>query len=157
MPRRPSRPRPGGSTGGPGLAAAGAGPAVQTRARALLVTLLAVLVGSGGVSALLGLAARATFDGAVLQRRDYRGVDVPVGAGMVAVLAVVATVAVLVVADVAGRTPAAGEVAGRTLALVATLGFGLLGLFDDWRPTATTRASEATSPPWPAGGSPPAA
>lgn len=95
------------------------------------MTLLAALAGSAVLSALLWLAARTTFEAPVLQRRNHRGADVPVGAGIVAVLAVVTTVALMVVADVAGRTPEVGEVAGRTLALVATLGFGLLGMFDD--------------------------
>jgi len=95
------------------------------------VTLLGVMLGTALLAAGLWMAGRTMFEAPVLQRRNYRDVDVPVGAGMVLVMAVVATQAVIAVLDVAGRTAGGQERLGLLLVLVAALGFGLLGLFDD--------------------------
>lgn len=91
-----------------------------------LVALVGVLA-SGG----LWLLARPAFAAPVLQRTNYRGAPVPVAAGVVLAVAVIATEALLVVSESLGRDPAAGEQVGRTAVLIATLGFGLLGAFDD--------------------------
>jgi len=95
------------------------------------VTVLAVVIATAVLAAGLWISGRAMFEAPVLQRRNYRGVDVPVGAGMVLVMAIVATEAVLAVLDVAGRSPGAQESIGLALTLITALGFGLLGLFDD--------------------------
>lgn len=91
-----------------------------------LVALVGVLA-SGG----LWLLARPAFAAPVLQRTNYRGAPVPVAAGVVLAVAVIATEALLVISESLGRDPAAGEQVGRTAVLIATLGFGLLGAFDD--------------------------
>lgn len=93
----------------------------------LAVVALAAVVASSG----LWLLARPVFEAPVLQRTNYRGAAVPVAAGVLLVVSVVAVEAVLVVAEALGRDPEAGERAGRTSVLIATLGFGLLGAFDD--------------------------
>ena len=95
-----------------------------------MTLLLVALVGAAASSVLWALA-RPVFAAPVLQRTNYRGASVPVAAGVVLVVAVVATEALLVVADALGRDPGAGEPAGRGAVLVAALGFGLLGAFDD--------------------------
>ena len=95
------------------------------------MTLLVVLVATAASSAAIWLAARTTFEAPVLQRRNFRGVDVPVGAGMVLAMGVVAVEATVAVLDVLGRDAPDGERSSLLLFLVAALGFGLLGLFDD--------------------------
>lgn len=91
-----------------------------------LVALLGVVAGVG-----LWLLGRSMFDQPVLQRTNYRGVDVAVSAGVLIPVAAIAVEAVLRLATVLGRNAAPGEEAGRNLALLAALGFGLLGAFDD--------------------------
>ena len=71
------------------------------------------------------------FDAPVLARTNYRGADIPVGAGVILVAAVIAVEAALRVAEVLGRDAGPAERAGRGLALVVAAGFGLLGTFDD--------------------------
>ena len=95
------------------------------------MTLLLVALASAACSALLWRASRETFRLPTLLRRNIRGVDVPVAAGVVLALSVVTVEAVLVVLDIGGATPSAAERSGRWLVLVTGLGFGLLGLFDD--------------------------
>ena len=90
------------------------------------------LVGLGagaGVAAVLWLALRATFAAPLFTRRNHRGVDVPVAAGVVLSLTVLALVAVE--QGLVGFGVDQDElVVGGTM-LVVALGFGLLGLLDD--------------------------
>ncbi|WP_426572904.1 hypothetical protein [Aquihabitans sp. McL0605] len=92
----------------------------------VVVLLLATAVGAG-----LWTACRTTFEAPILQRTNFRGISVPVGAGVVVVLAAITVEAVLSVADVVGHDASAAEVQGRWVVLIVALGFGLLGLFDD--------------------------
>jgi len=112
------------------------------------------LVAGAMVSAWLWRALRATFSAPVFARKNHRGANVPVGAGIVLVLALVLVSALaFLVRSFAlswGPSPTVtanadriyflgNRVGGPTLgnefdfllALVAAAGFGLLGLFDD--------------------------
>ena len=95
------------------------------------MTLAAVAALAAVLGALLWSACRTTYEAPILQRRNYRGVEVPVGAGVVLVLAVVAVEALLSVAEVLGRDAPPGELTSRWSTLLVALGFGLLGIFDD--------------------------
>ena len=96
-----------------------------------MTVLVVVAAVAAAIAAGAWLAGRAAFDAPVLLRRNYRGADVPVGAGVLLVFATIGAAAVLAVADAAGRTPEAGEQLGALLGLVVALGFGMLGIFDD--------------------------
>ena len=93
--------------------------------------LAAVALVAAGVTAAAWALARPVFAAPVLQRTNFRGATVPVAAGVLLVVGVVATEALLAVAEALGRDPEAGEQPGRSVVLLAALGFGLLGAFDD--------------------------
>lgn len=93
--------------------------------RVLAATFLGL--GLAGVS---WYGARRLFAAPVFARRNVRGVDVPVGVGLLAVLAAVAVQAVFGLVDV-GRGEVGADALGRVLAVVTALGFGLLGIIDD--------------------------
>lgn len=93
--------------------------------------LAAVALVAAGVTAAAWALARPVFAAPVLQRTNFRGATVPVAAGVLLVVGVVATEALLAVAEALGRDPEAGERPGRSVVLLAALGFGLLGAFDD--------------------------
>ncbi len=95
------------------------------------MTLAVIALVAAAASAGLWALARSVFRAPVLQRTNHRGVAVPVAAGVLLVVAVVATEALLVLAESLGRDPGVGERAGRAAVLIASLGFGLLGAFDD--------------------------
>ena len=95
-----------------------------------MILLVALLVGAA-LGAGLWAVSRPVFAAPGLQRTNYRGVEVPVAAGLVIALAAVAIDAVATIASAAGADLDARLVAGRVPALVAALGFGLLGLLDD--------------------------
>ncbi|HEX2576908.1 MAG TPA: hypothetical protein VHK88_11215 [Aquihabitans sp.] len=92
--------------------------------------LLAAALLGAGAAGLAWAAARELFAAPILARRNVRDVDVPVGAGVLAVLALVAVHATIGAVD-AARDHVAGDAPGRTAAVVLALGFGLLGLVDD--------------------------
>ena len=92
----------------------------------IVVALLAAAIGAG-----LWLVCRTTFEAPILQRTNYRGIDVPVGAGVVLVLAAITLEALLSVADVVGHHASGAEILGRWVVLIVVVGFGLLGIFDD--------------------------
>jgi UDP-GlcNAc:undecaprenyl-phosphate GlcNAc-1-phosphate transferase len=92
--------------------------------------LLDALIAGGGLAALAWVLARGLFAAPVFARRNVRGVDVPVGVGVLAVLAVAGTHAAMTILD-AVTEEAPVEPAARLLVLVAVLGFGLLGAIDD--------------------------
>lgn len=93
--------------------------------------LVAALVLGAAVGAGLWVASRPVFAAPGLQRTNYRGVDVPVAAGLAIALAAVTIDAGATLASAAGVELDPRLVAGRVPALVAALGFGLLGLLDD--------------------------
>ncbi len=75
-------------------------------------------------------ATAAVFDHPVFARRNHRGVDVPVGAGvLVAVVAVAVEAVLTVVESVDGEFRA--DRLSRLFVLVVAVGFALLGLLDD--------------------------
>jgi len=97
------------------------------------VRLVAVGLLAAVAAALSWLATREIFANAVFARRNYRGVDVPVGAGVLLAVAAIAVQAVLAVTDTSTDTFADSAV------LVASLGFCLLGLVDDVAATGDDR------------------
>lgn len=90
---------------------------------------LAIALGATGAVA-LWRASRDVFAQPLFARRNVRGIDVPVAAGLVLVVAVLAGEAVLMAADTIAA-PEVGEHSGRLVTLLLALGFGLLGLVDD--------------------------
>jgi hypothetical protein len=90
-----------------------------------------LLAGLGGAAAggLVWLAARPLFADPRFARLNWRGRPVPTAAGLVVALAVLAVEAVRALAAAGG----VGEPAGppRVLALLAVVGFSLLGAVDD--------------------------
>lgn len=95
------------------------------------MTLLLVTLLGGVASACLWTACRTTFEAPVLQRRNYRGVDVPVAAGVVIVLALLTIEALLAVLAALGHDVEPAGAGARWLTLALATGFGLLGAFDD--------------------------
>jgi UDP-GlcNAc:undecaprenyl-phosphate/decaprenyl-phosphate GlcNAc-1-phosphate transferase len=94
--------------------------------------MVAVLFVAGvAVSALLWRAMAPTFDAPLFQRQNVRGRGVPTAAGVVLAVAVLVVEAGVTVADALGADVDGATVAGRRLAVLATVGFCLLGLLDD--------------------------
>ncbi len=92
----------------------------------LVGAVLGILAGGG-----LWLLGRSMWDQPALRRTNFRGIEVPVSVGVLIPAAAVAVEALLRIAATLGHHPAPAEEAGRSIALVAALGFGLLGAFDD--------------------------
>ena len=90
-----------------------------------MVAAVAAVVAAGAWTAM-----RSVFRQPLLLRTNFRGRQVPVGAGIVIVVAMLATEAVLVVVDTVVSEPALDS-GPRLLVLVIALGFGLLGFVDD--------------------------
>ena len=67
----------------------------------------------------------------VFERENYRGRKLPTAAGLVMVVAVIIVEAALTVLDALGADVDAASLEPRRLAVLAVLGFGLLGLLDD--------------------------
>lgn len=82
-------------------------------------------------SALTWQVSKSMFDAPVLQRRNFRGASVPVAAGVVLVVATIAVEAVLSAVTVGWPDLVSRGPTSRSLAVMAALGFGLLGCFDD--------------------------
>lgn len=95
-----------------------------------MTRILAALFLGLGVAGATWLAARGLFASPIFARHNVRGVEVPVGAGILAVLTVVAVQACFGVADVA-RDVVGDDNRGRILAVATGLGFGLIGIVDD--------------------------
>ena len=93
---------------------------------------LGVIGGAVGWSML-----RETFDVPLFQRTNVRGVDVPVGVGVLLPVVLVAAAALLVLAERL-ELVALDDGALRTAVATAT-GFGLLGLLDDLAGDATSK------------------
>src|SRR5699024_4030150 len=75
--------------------------------------------------------ARTLFEAPTLQRRNHRGIDVPVAAGVLLVSAYVVVEAVLRTLELGIRTVEVPETFSRSSVLVLALGVGMLGAFDD--------------------------
>jgi UDP-GlcNAc:undecaprenyl-phosphate GlcNAc-1-phosphate transferase len=102
------------------------------------VRLLVALV-LGAVIAIATWRAMAdTFAQPLFARRNHRGVDVPVGAGLVLAVTAVIVEALMTVAEAIDGSPATDR-AGRLFALVVVLGFCLLGLVDDLAASGSQR------------------
>jgi UDP-N-acetylmuramyl pentapeptide phosphotransferase/UDP-N-acetylglucosamine-1-phosphate transferase len=86
---------------------------------------LGALLAAGTWRAVEGVFAQPLF-----ARRNFRGVDVPVGAGIVLVLAAVAVEAIFTVSD-RWRDEVVGDRGARLVTLLLVVGFSLLGLLDD--------------------------
>jgi UDP-GlcNAc:undecaprenyl-phosphate GlcNAc-1-phosphate transferase len=93
------------------------------------MTIAVGLIAGAGVAAVLWLALRATFAAPLFARGNHRGVDVPVGAGIILSLTVLALAAVE--QGFVGLGVEQDELAIGDAMLVVALGFGLLGLLDD--------------------------
>lgn len=83
------------------------------------------------IATVLTVLARGLLDAEVLRRVNHRGRAVPVAAGILIPVTLVVHEAVLRTLEISAVDPDPAEVAGRSVVLVAALGFGLLGLFDD--------------------------
>lgn len=76
-------------------------------------------------------ATRPVFSTDLFARENFRGRRVPVGVGVLLPVAAIAAEAVFVVLRAAGVDEFAAWGRARLVVLVAAIGFGLLGLFDD--------------------------
>lgn len=92
---------------------------------------LLVGIGLGAIAAVMSwIATRQIFSAPAFARQNYRGKTVPVGAGLVLALAVVAADAVMVVVDSAAHRRPAGAIA-TGIVIATVLGYCVLGLLDD--------------------------
>jgi UDP-N-acetylmuramyl pentapeptide phosphotransferase/UDP-N-acetylglucosamine-1-phosphate transferase len=91
--------------------------------------LLAALLGLAGAIA-AWKAAAPNFRQPTFLRRNYRDVDVPVGAGVLLAVAAIAAEAPLSLADTLQRHPSVDRPA-RLMTLLVVVAFALLGLIDD--------------------------
>lgn len=83
------------------------------------------------VAAALWHALRPTFGEPLFERENYRGHRLPTGVGIVLALTALVVEAVLTVVDALGVGVDPDTIIGRRLALLAAVGFALLGLLDD--------------------------
>lgn len=90
-------------------------------------------VAGAAAGAVLWIATRDTFEQPLFARRNYRGIDVPVGAGVLIAAATFGLSAFWLTFDTLGRTSSEGADIAASLVVVCLLsgGFSLLGLFDD--------------------------
>jgi hypothetical protein len=95
----------------------------------VIVILAAVL--AAPAAALLWRALAPTFALPLFQRRNYRDVELPTAVGVVIPLAVLTVEAAITVVDAVGADVDVATIAGRRLAVLAAVGFSLLGLLDD--------------------------
>jgi UDP-GlcNAc:undecaprenyl-phosphate/decaprenyl-phosphate GlcNAc-1-phosphate transferase len=93
----------------------------------VVVAFVAGMVAAAGAWVLLTPA----FAADVFTRQNFRGRNLPTGAGVVLALVVLAGNAVLSLVDAAGTTPDGRLVTGMQLATVVAVGFAFLGLLDD--------------------------
>ena len=91
----------------------------------------ALLVAGAVASALLWRALAPTFDAPLFGRENVRGRIVPTGAGVVIAVAVLVVEATVTVVDALGADVDGATIPGRRLAVLAAVGFCLLGLLDD--------------------------
>lgn len=95
-----------------------------------MTVFVAVIVGF--LAARLGwLALRGAFASPILGRENFRGRQVPTGAGVIVSIALLAAEAGRAIAAAAGVGEEATTSSSRAAVLIAVVGFGLLGLLDD--------------------------
>lgn len=96
-------------------------------------------VGLGAAASVVAwLSARGVFSSSVFTRQNFRGATVPVGAGVLLAVAMIAADAVIVVSDRVVDHHA-NDLVGTALVLAAVLGFCVLGLLDDLAATGEER------------------
>jgi hypothetical protein len=88
-------------------------------------------VAGAAVAALLWRSMATTFAAPLFERENYRGRLLPTAVGVVIPLAVLTVEAVLTVVDALGADVDVDTLTGRRLAVLAAVGFALLGLLDD--------------------------
>ena len=94
--------------------------------------MIALAFGAGAVlAAAVWRLMQPTFALPVFARTNYRERVVPTAAGVVVVIAAVGLEALLTVVDALGADVDAATIGPRRVAVLATVGFGLLGLLDD--------------------------
>lgn len=104
-----------------------------------MIVIAYLLAGAVSGFALLVLTS-GLFEAPVFERTNFRGRRVPVGVGIVAPLATLATLAIIELGrEAADGVASAGLQAGEASTLAAVLGFGLLGIFDDLAASGDTR------------------
>ncbi|MCU1352026.1 MAG: UDP-N-acetylmuramyl pentapeptide phosphotransferase/UDP-N-acetylglucosamine-phosphate transferase [Acidimicrobiales bacterium] len=91
--------------------------------------LLALVLGAGG-AVLAWRATADTFAQPLFARRNHRGVDVPVGAGVLIAVVAIAVEALFTIGEAVADVTEPDRLA-RVFVLVVALGFALLGLVDD--------------------------
>lgn len=96
-----------------------------------MTTLLGLTVLAAVVSTVAWRFCQPMFEAPLLQRQNFRGVDVPVAAGVVAGASVIAVEAILRIVETGQRHVDPVELDARTTTLLLVLGFCLLGAFDD--------------------------
>lgn len=89
--------------------------------------------GAGAVAALVtGRAAAHIVPSAALRRRNYRGLEVPTGIGVAALLGFAVGLGLVALVRAISDAPRVASAAGESVPFLAVgLGFGLLGLWDD--------------------------
>lgn len=92
---------------------------------------LVLFAAGAAASALLWRALQPTFAEPVFERTNHRGLELPTAVGVVVALAAVGVEAVVTVLDALGVEVDGDTVGGRRLAVLAAVGFALLGLLDD--------------------------
>jgi UDP-N-acetylmuramyl pentapeptide phosphotransferase/UDP-N-acetylglucosamine-1-phosphate transferase len=95
------------------------------------VTVVLAAATAAALAFVLWRAMAPMFDLEVFLRRNYRDVELPTAAGVVIPITVLVIEATITVADALGADIDAATIPGRRLALLAAVGFSLLGLLDD--------------------------
>ena len=91
------------------------------------MTVVLAAATTAALAFVLWRAMAATFDLEVFLRRNYRDVQLPTAAGVVIPVTVLVIEATITVADALGADVDAATIPGRRLALLAAVGFSLLG------------------------------
>jgi UDP-N-acetylmuramyl pentapeptide phosphotransferase/UDP-N-acetylglucosamine-1-phosphate transferase len=95
------------------------------------VVVAVAVAGAAVVAAVAWRALAPTFAAEIFQRRNYRDVVVPTATGVAIPLVVLTIEAGITVVDALGADLDAATIPGRRLALLAAIGFSVLGLLDD--------------------------
>lgn len=106
-----------------------------------MTSILALLLGAAVAAVVASRVAAHVAVSGPLRARNYRGLELPTGAGVAVVLGIVAGSAAVAVVDVAGGAGPLSGWAARVAA--AAVGFGLLGLWDDVAASAHERGWRA--------------
>lgn len=93
--------------------------------------LAALFLAGAAAAALLWRAMGPTFAEPLFARENYRGVRLPTAVGVLVAVAVLVVESVTTVVDALGADLDAATIPGRRLAVLAAVGFTVLGLLDD--------------------------